>query len=375
MELFLILIALLFAANIGASGSAAAMSEVYGAGAIRKRTIALALVSIGVFLGAVLAGGEIVRTLGGGLVPSEHFTVAVATIALVAALAPLAIANLLGIPLSTSEVTVGAIVGIGAALGIFNVPMLVLIVASWTLLPLAAFIVTSGGTLVIQHFLGRDWRPRSGSVGAFLLTALFISGGIYTAFSAGANNTGNAVAPLVASGILTSSTGLLWGGIAIALGAFFLGHRVLETNGKRIAKLELTTGSLVTFTTGTLVLIASFFGIPVPLTQATSGAIMGVGFAKEGPKALHGQVVRDIATVWVLSPLLSIGISYSAMHALLGINAFSRPMTYVLTIVTLTGVVVTGGLLNRARTRQGLLRLRTRVSALAPAASDHEGLH
>jgi sulfate permease len=370
MELLIIIIALLFAANIGASGSAAAMGEVYGAGAIRKRTLALALVAVGIFLGSIIAGGEVVRTLGGGLVPSEHFSLSVAAIALVAALAPLAIANLLGIPLSTSEVTVGALVGIGAALGVFNLSLLLLIVASWTLLPLAAFLLTSGGTWSLQRTLGRDWRPRNGTVGAFLLTGLLITGGIYTAFSAGANNTANAIAPLVASGIMASSTGLLLGGVAIALGAFFLGHRVLETNGKRIAKLELTTGSLVTFTTGTLVLVASMFGIPVPLTQATSGAIMGVGFAREGRKALHGQVVRDIATVWVLSPLLSIGISYSAMHILLGLNPFTRPMTYVLALVTLAGMAVTGGLLNRARAQQGLLRLKVRGRAFARVTDD-----
>jgi sulfate permease len=111
------------------------------------------------------------------------------------------------------------------------------------------------GTWVLRHLLGKDWKPEPGSVTARLLTGLLITGGIYTAFSAGANNTGNAIAPLVASGIMTSSSGLLLGGIAIALGAFFLGHRVLETNGRRITKLQLTTGSLVTFTTGTLVLV------------------------------------------------------------------------------------------------------------------------
>jgi sulfate permease len=371
VEILIVLIALVFAANIGASGSAAAMGEVYGAGAVRSRTVALALVGAGILLGAMIAGGEVVKTLGGGLVPSEHFSIAVAGIALVAALAPLAIANLLGIPLSTSEVTVGAVVGVGAAVGALNLSLLVLIVASWTVLPLAAFALAAGGTRVIQRVLGRDWRPARGSAAAVLLTALLISGGIYAAFAAGANNTGNAIGPLVAAGILDARTGLLMGGTAIALGAFFLGHRVLETNGKRIAKLELATGSLVTFTSGSLVFIASIYGMPVPLTQATSGAILGVGFARDGQAALEGQVVRDIASVWVLSPLVSIGISYSAMHVLLGMNVFWRPMTYVLTVVGLVALAVTAGVLNRARTRHGLGRLKAQAVAFALMTRSH----
>jgi sulfate permease len=370
LEIVIVLIAILFAANIGASGSAAAMGEVYGAGAVRSRTVALALVGAGVFLGAVVAGSEVARTLGGGLVPSEHFSLGVAGIALIAALAPLAVANRLGIPLSTSEVTVGAVVGVGAALGALNLSMLLLIVASWTALPVAAFILAAGGTRILQRALGRDWRPRRGSTAAGLLTALLISGGLFTAFAAGANNTGNAIGPLVAAGILDVRGGLWLGGTAIALGAFFLGHRVLETNGKRIARLELTTGSLVTFTTGSLVLVASVFGMPVPLTQATSGAILGVGFATEGRPALFGQVVRDIATVWVLSPLVSIGIAYAAMHVLLGMNLFVRPMTYVLAVAMLAAVAVAGGLLNRPRARHGLRRLKTQALAVAPARSD-----
>ena len=55
----------------------------------------------------------------------------------------------------------------------------------------------------------------------------------------------------------------------VGLGAILLGGKVLETNGKKITKLSLINGSFVSLTSGTLVIIASLFGIPVPLTQAT----------------------------------------------------------------------------------------------------------
>ncbi|GMA60115.1 hypothetical protein [Alicyclobacillus fastidiosus] len=60
-------IALFFAANIGASGTAASMGAAYGAGAIRRKWMALVLVAAAAFLGAVIGGGSVVKTISGGL--------------------------------------------------------------------------------------------------------------------------------------------------------------------------------------------------------------------------------------------------------------------------------------------------------------------
>ena len=108
-------IAFFFAMNIGASGTAAAMGAAYGADAIKNKRIALLLVAISAFLGAVLGGGEVVKTISQGIIPSDILQVEIVVIILFSATFTLFISNLLGIPLSTSEVTVGAIVGVGIA--------------------------------------------------------------------------------------------------------------------------------------------------------------------------------------------------------------------------------------------------------------------
>ena len=64
-------LALFFAMNIGASGAAATMGVAYGSGAIPYKRLALVLVAVGVFAGAYLGGGEVVKTIGGGIVPSD----------------------------------------------------------------------------------------------------------------------------------------------------------------------------------------------------------------------------------------------------------------------------------------------------------------
>jgi phosphate/sulfate permease len=53
-----IAIALFFAMNIGASGTAASMGAAYGSGAVRNKRIAMLLVAVGAFFGAVLGGGD-----------------------------------------------------------------------------------------------------------------------------------------------------------------------------------------------------------------------------------------------------------------------------------------------------------------------------
>ncbi len=371
LEFITIGIALLFAANIGASGSAAAMGEAYGSGAIKRRMVAQALVAIAVLAGGILAGEAVVRTLGSGLVDSSHFTIGLTLVVLLSATVPLAVANLIGIPLSTSEVTVGAIVGMGAAVGSLAVGYLGVIVLAWVLLPLVAFAITALVARIVYR-LPINQKPHSNPAMKGLLTALMIAGGVYTAFSAGANNVANAVGPLVAAGIFSVSNGLVVGGVAVALGALVLGGRVLETNGKRITTLNLGTGILVTFTVGTLVLIASFMGLPVPLTQGTTGAIMGVGFGIQGRKAMRKQVVRDIGTIWMLSPTISLLMAYFLTHVALGDNALGRPLTYFLLAAGAAVTIGTLVFLNRPRLihsfsliRKHAIAVKRLVAALA----------
>ncbi len=82
-------ISFFFAINIGASGSAASMATTYGAGAIKKRWIALLLVAIAVFFGAYLGCGEVVKTIGKGIIPSDLLSIKVILIILSSACATL----------------------------------------------------------------------------------------------------------------------------------------------------------------------------------------------------------------------------------------------------------------------------------------------
>ncbi|MFJ8513689.1 inorganic phosphate transporter [Lysinibacillus xylanilyticus] len=305
LEYVAIAISLFFAMNIGASGAAASMGVAYGAGAIKKAWQALLICSVGVFSGAVLGGGEVVKTISSGIMPQEYITVKIVIIILISATSSLLFANLLGIPLSTSEVTVGAVVGVGIAYKVLYIKSLLVIISFWVIVPIIAFIIA---------FVSGKWLYKLRVKGLLkdhlILTILLVLAGFFEAFSAGMNNVANAVGPLVGAGMMGVTTGILLGGAFVALGAMLLGKRVLETNGKKIMRFEKAEGILISSTGALLVGISSIFGLPVPLTQVTSSSIIGMGMAKNGKQIFHKHIVKKIIRIWIVSPIFSLAISY-----------------------------------------------------------------
>lgn len=302
-------IAFFFAMNIGASGTAAAMGPAYGSGAIKSKRKAMLIVAIFAFLGA-LAGGEVVRTIGGGIIPSEIITVEVTVIILAAACLTLFIANLLGIPLSTSEVVVGSLLGAGVAFQTVFFDRLFMIISFWVIIPIVAFVLAILFGNIIR-FLEKKHPAMKNNVKwhKWLVGLLIISGG-FEAYAAGMNNVANAVGPLVGAGLMDISSAVIIGGLFVSLGALVLGGKVLETNGKKITRLSLLQGSAVSITGGTLVIAASMFGLPVPLTQVTTSAIIGIGTVNNGFKVMQKDIIKKIAMVWVVSPVFSLVICY-----------------------------------------------------------------
>ncbi|GAA4703413.1 inorganic phosphate transporter [Brevibacillus fulvus] len=336
-----ITIALFFAMNIGASGTAASMGAAYGSGAVRSKRAAMVLVAVGALLGAIIGGGEVVKTIGGGIIPSSLMVVETVVIVLAASTFTLFFANLLGIPLSTSEVTVGAIVGVGLAFHEVYVKQLLVILSFWIAVPLIAFI--GGyilGKLICRVERARPALQQAGSPGEKWLRRLLVVCGVYEAYSAGMNNVANAVGPLVGAGIMSETTGISLGGLAVAAGCLLLGGRVLETNGKKITSLSLLQGSAVSFTGGTLVIAASLFGIPVPLTQATTCAILGVGTAENGFMLWQKSIIKQIVMVWIVSPVSSLVISYGLVYLVLRSDVYMVIVLLSVFVATLGSVVL-----------------------------------
>ncbi|WP_066187325.1 inorganic phosphate transporter [Gracilibacillus timonensis] len=312
LTIIAIVAACLFAFNIGASGSAASMGIVYGAKVITKRQLALLLAGIGAVVGSVFGGQYVTGTLGKGIIPEDIMTVKVACIILLVSGFTLLVTNYIGIPLSTSEVTVGAIVGVGLSFRQVNVDTIAMIVSFWVIVPVAAFL--------IPYFLEKVKRVLSKKMNyrppVKLLAVILLITGIVEAIAAGMNNVANALAPLVGSNIVSMEAGLPLIAIVVALGSIFFGGKVLETNAKKITSLTLGNGIVISGATGSLVVGASFLGIPIPMTQITTAAIVGIQASKDKKKVWKQKIIHQIAKVWITSPIVSLVIAFALTEIL-----------------------------------------------------------
>ncbi|WP_243386776.1 inorganic phosphate transporter [Bacillus kexueae] len=330
MEWIAVIISCLFAMNIGASGAAASMGVAYGSGAIPSKRIALILCSIGILFGAIIGGGEVIKTIGEGLMNESILSPKIVVIILASATVTLMMANLLGIPLSTSEVTVGAVVGVGVAFQSLYFDSIFFIVSLWVMVPIVAFFLTVFFQKLINQFVTSKKLITSKYISYVLIMT-----GFFEAFSAGMNNIANAVGPLVGAGMLTEGDGKWLGGIFVALGVILLGKNVLETNGKRITHLTKLEGINVSATGATLVIIASLFGIPIPMTQITTSSILGIGFVKEKRAVFEKEVVKRLVKIWIVSPLASLIVSYALVQAFVFSNWYSFIMVFIVFIATI----------------------------------------
>jgi len=336
MIIFTCIISFFFAMNIGASGAAATMGISYGSGAIDKKRIALLLCACCILLGA-LFGDEVAKTLGNGIIPENLISIKIALIILISASSSLFIANLLGIPLSTSEVTVGAVVGVGIAYQSLFIPSIIIIVLSWILVPLLAFIISYLSNYWVKKLEKKTSIFPAKTKNTFLTTLVILTG-LFEAFSAGMNNVANAIGPLIASGIFSIDVGLVVGGIFVALGAFLLGGKVMETNGKKITELSLLQGSTISAIGGTLVTISSIFGIPIPQTQITTCSILGIGFSEKGKAIWKKDIIQRILKIWLISPIFSLVFSYTVVKIFLMGDQYS--VAIVLCVFVLTVGIV-----------------------------------
>lgn len=313
---FLITVVAFFAINMGASGIAPTFSAVYGGGII-KRKWAVLLFTVFVILGALTLGRGVVKTLSQSILPVEFINADVALIILSSATLSLFLANLLGMPESTSMVTVGSVVGAGLYFKHIRIETFFWLIPVWIIFPLVSFALTI--------FLYRKiYPPRQGNLwlyekilsGENKLRKLAVLISCYGAFAVGTNNVANAVGPLVGAKLISINTALFFIAPLFGLGAFFFGKRNIDTFGKEVVPLGLITSNLICMVTGSLLIIASSMGAPFPYVQLTGLSIFAISCVKNGHAVTLGHhITKRALMVWTLTPLLSVLVSYVSLAA------------------------------------------------------------
>lgn len=97
--------------------------------------------------------------------------------------------------------------------------------------------------------------------------------------------------------------------IVMAMGTAAGGWRIIKTMGHKMVKLHPIDGFVAETSAATVITLASVLGIPVSTTHNISGAIMGVGCAKN-PHAVKWGVVERIIWAWILTIPAAGGVAW-----------------------------------------------------------------
>lgn len=312
MELALIAASMFIAATIGANDIANAIGTTVGSNILsyRKATV---LAGVSVVAGALLAGSNTIDTVGRGLLDTSSLELLTLSVALTCAASAVAIATYLSFPVSATQSVVGALAGTGLATGLaLNSSVLFDIAVVWTLLPFFSAAMSFLSFFFYRGVFSRLFRHRAYAYER--LIALLVAGsGILVSFSLGSNNIGNAVGTLVAQDVMNAENAIVLGALFIAVGALLFSKRVILTIGKGITQLDPLQAFVCQFSSSFTVFACTLIGIPVSLSQATVGSVVGVGLTK-GTTSVNRRFIMRIVGSWIATPFISGVVSYALIR-------------------------------------------------------------
>lgn len=86
----------------------------------------------------------------------------------------------------------------------------------------------------------------------------------------------------------------------MALGTMIGGWRIVATLGHKLTRLKPAGGFCAESSAALSILLATLLGLPVSSTHVTTGAILGVGSARN-PRAVRWTLAGNIAWAWILT--------------------------------------------------------------------------
>lgn len=300
-------LALFFDFTNGFHDTANAMATPIATGALKPR-VAVALAAILNLVGAFLST-EVAKTISGGLIKEGEGGVQITPALILAGLIGAIVWNLvtwlLGLPSSSSHALFGGLIGaaiVGAGFGAIDGSVLVAkILIPAVLAPVTAgfisFVVTK-----IAYAITRK-RERDGFKRGQIFTSSLVS------LAHGTNDAqktmGVITLTLIAAGFQSSGTGPeLWViaacALAIAIGTYSGGWRIIKTLGRGITDVEPAQGFAAEAATTATILASTHLGFALSTTQVASGSVIGTGVGRKGA-SVRWRTAGRIALGWLIT--------------------------------------------------------------------------
>ncbi|MGW3035096.1 anion permease [Streptomyces sp. NPDC001178] len=317
-----IVTALAFDFTNGFHDTANAMATSIATGALKPRTAVLVsgvLNIVGAFLST-----EVAKTISGGIVDDTLVSPGMIFAGLVGAILWNLLTWLVGLPSSSSHALFGGLIGavwVGAGSQGVHFDKVV----EKVLIPAVASPVVAGVAALIATYLAYKLtaRGRKDSVTRGFRIGQIASASLVS-LAHGTNDAqktmGIITLTLISAGALGHDAGPpVWviasAGLAIGLGTYLGGWRIIRTMGKGLTEIQSPQGFAAETASTTVILTSAHLGFALSTTQVASGSILGAGLGRRLAEVRWGVAGRMVAAWLITLPSAALvgGVSASVV--------------------------------------------------------------
>ena len=340
-----VITALAFDFTNGFHDTGNAMATSIATGALGPR-VAVAVSGVLNFVGAFLSL-TVAATIASGLVNTGVVTLTVVAAGLCGGIIWNLLTWLFGIPSSSSHALIGGVIGStiaaagGSAVNWHGLVSKVIIPA--VLSPVIAGLIAAVGTWSLYRITrsltegGRKHGFRIGQVGSACVVSL----------AHGTNDAqktmGVITLALIANGTLAQGSNaptwvIVSCALAIALGTYIGGWRVIRTLGKGLVEIESPQGMAAESASAAVILLSSTFGYSLSTTHVATGSIIGTGLGKKGAD-VRWNVAGRMATAWVFTLPSAAIVGAGAYGIAAGVHGTFGVIVVLLILAALSGLI------------------------------------
>jgi len=303
-----VVIALGFDFTNGFHDTANAIATSVGTRAVTPR-LAVLIASVANLAGAFVTTA-VAKSVATGIIDGNLATLQTLLAALFGAIAWNLLTWWFGLPSSSSHALIGGLIGAALAqsgeAGVewHSIAHKVVIPAIFA--PAIAF-AAAFLLLLFLYWIFRWLNPGMAARG-FRLGQL--GTGTWVAFTHGANDAQKTMGVIALAIVLHENGNVAdltiptWvkvsAGLAIGLGTYAGGWRIIRTLGQRVFRMEPESGFAAQAAAGTTIYLATKYGYPLSTTHVVSGAVLGAG-ATRRLSAVRWGVAGNIVVAWVLT--------------------------------------------------------------------------
>jgi inorganic phosphate transporter, PiT family len=340
-----VITALAFDFTNGFHDTGNAMATSIATGALPPK-VAVALSGVLNLVGAFLSLA-VAATIASGLVDTKVVTLTVVAAGLTGGIIWNLVTWLFGIPSSSSHALIGGVIGstLAAAGGssVLWKGLVSKVVLPAVLSPLIACLVAAVGTWLLYRISrnltrgARNHGFRIGQIGSACMVSL----------AHGTNDAqktmGVITLALIANGTLAAKSNapfwvVLACALAISIGTYLGGWRVIRTLGKGLVEIESPQGMAAESSSAAIILLSASFGYSLSTTHVATGSIIGTGLGKRGAE-VRWNVASRMATAWVFTLPAAGLVGAGAFELAHGIGGSAGVIVDLILLIALSGVI------------------------------------